>query len=415
MTASKTLEDLTWLPDWVGTLRTHLHEHVLRYWAERMVDHTHGGFYGRRDGQDRLFPEAEKGAILNARILWTFSQAARLFPEAKYQTLAQRAFEYLSTHFHDPEHGGVYWMLDATGQPLEHKKQLYAQAFAMYGYAEYYRLTQDKKALALAQDLFRVMEAHGYDTQHDGYWEAFGRGWEPIDDVRLSEKDANATKTMNTHLHILEAYTNLYRVWPNPQLAHQLKNLILVFLHRFISREGHFHLFFNDSWQLQSDEISFGHDIEGSWLLYEAAEVLGDAELMIRVREVALQMVDITLTQGMDTDGGLMNEANHQGLTDTDKHWWPQAETLVGLVNAFQLNGDVRYLESAHHTWQFIEHYLLDTEHGEWHWRVTRAGESIDSEDKAGPWKCPYHNGRALMECHLRLTQITQSFTLQNS
>ncbi|MEL6536703.1 MAG: AGE family epimerase/isomerase [Bacteroidota bacterium] len=415
MSVPKTFEDLTWLPDWEEGMRSHFHQTILRYWADTMVDETHGGFYGRRDGRDRLLPTAGKGVILNARILWTFAQAARLFPDMNYQALAQRSFLYLSEHFHDAEHGGVYWMLDATGQPTERKKQLYAQAFAMYGYTEYFRLTQEPKALALAQELFRVMEAHGYDTQHNGYWEAFGPGWEPIEDVRLSEKDANATKTMNTHLHILEAYTNLYRVWPHPQVGHQLKNLILLFLQRFISPEGHFHLFFNDAWELQSHEISFGHDIEGSWLLYEAAEVLGEEELLVRVREVALQMVDRTLSEGMDADGGLMNEADPNGFTDTDKHWWPQAEALVGLVNAFQLSQNAWYLDMAQQTWQFIQKNLVDTEFGEWHWRVTRSGERVWTEDKAGPWKCPYHNGRALMECHLRLTQVIQSFTPQQS
>jgi cellobiose epimerase len=372
-------------------------ENILPYWSSKMVDNERGGFYGQRDGFDRLVAEADKGVILNMRILWTFSRAAYYVSDA-YRALATRAFDYIVEHFVDAELGGVYWAVDCNGAPVNTKKQIYAQAFGIYALSEYYMLTNDERSLELAIHLFDLIEKYSFDKQYNGYLEAFTRQWELLDDLRLSDKDANEKKTMNTHLHVLEAYTNLYRCWPDDLLRVKLSNLISVFRNHIITGKVHFGLFFTDNWELRSDKISYGHDIEGSWLLYEAAAVLDDEALMGDTAQISVDMVDVALEKGMDPDNGLKNEN-----VDIRKDWWPQAEALVGLVNAWQLTRREHYLTHAFGVWNFIKEKLIDRAEGEWFWGVDERGEVIRSEDKAGPWKCPYHNSRAMFELLNRL------------
>lgn len=389
------------------SLRKELNQNILPYWANKMQDEVFGGFYGRRDGFDALEEKADKAIILNTRILWTFSHALRLSDNAaaltSYRAMADRAYRYICQHFIDPDYGGVYWQLNYQGKPVNTKKQIYAQAFAIYAFSEYHMATGNGEALVKANELFELIEKYSFDPIHNGYLEAFDQQWKVMDDLRLSEKDANEKKTMNTHLHVLEAYTNLYRCTKEPVLEKQLRNLIQVFLDKIIDKKNHFQLFFDEQWNVKSNIVSFGHDIEGSWLLQEAAEVLGDNDLIHVTRKRAVEMVEVTCQEGMDTDGGLMNERHGDGSLDRNKHWWPQAEALVGLVNAWQITGDHRYLEYTEQIWNFIDDHLIDREDGEWYWMVNATGEVIRSEDKAGPWKCPYHNGRAIMELLHRL------------
>lgn len=210
--------------------RNELLNEILPWWMQHMVDPTHGGFYGRIDDHNQLHPDAPKAVILNTRILWTFSAACIIIPEAQYMQTAKRAFEYIKDHFIDAQYGGVFWRLDHTGKPAETRKQMYAQAFAIYAQAEYHRLTKDQQAKTLAIELFKCIEKYSYDPVHQGYLEALDRDWTVLADVRLSDKDANEAKSMNTHLHILEAYTNLYRIWPDALLKSRLEALIEVFL-----------------------------------------------------------------------------------------------------------------------------------------------------------------------------------------
>lgn len=379
-------------------------ERILQFWMQRMVDEEQGGFYGRIDGHGRLYKQADKGVILNTRILWAFAAAANHFGHAAYGAMAGRACTYLLDHFVDADHGGVFWMLDCQGQPRQAKKQIYAQAFAIYALAEYYRLSREPAALEHAVALFHLIEQHSYDSKKGGYLEAFDRNWGPLADLRLSEKDANEKKTMNTHLHVLEAYTNLYRVWPDPLLQQQLVGLIDLFLQRIIdARSGHLGLFFDEDWRLKSGEISYGHDIEAAWLLTEAVEVLDDSGRRAEVAKAAVRIAGVTLAEGLDTDGGLFNEAGPHGITDDRKDWWPQAEAMVGFFNAYQLSADLRFHEAAIKSWRFIQRYLLDRKQGEWHWGVTRTGQPRLGEDKAGPWKAPYHNTRACLEMIARI------------
>ncbi len=343
-------------------------------------------------------------------MLWSLSAAANQLNEAKYQEVAEWVYSYLQESFWDDSNQGLHWMLDYQGYPVESKKQIYAQAFGIYALAEYARLTDEPSPIDKAITLFELIEQHSFDPDRGGYLEAFGPSWEAMDDLRLSEKDANEAKTMNTHLHILEAYSNLYRVYKNEKLAAALAGLISLFLDRFIDPNNyHLHLFFDEDWHLKSEEVSYGHDIEAAWLLVEAAEVLGEKALIDQCRTIAVQIARVTIAEGLDHDGSLFNEGRGKTIIDTDKHWWPQAEAIIGFYNAFQISGETHFLVQAQRCWQFIDRYLKDSKGGEWHWMVDQQGSPIlDREDKAGPWKAPYHNGRMCLEL-LDRTSYNQS------
>jgi len=382
---------------------------ILQWWSDHTQDPLNGGFYGKIDGHNQLVPSSDKGVILNTRILWTFSAAARLTGQSKFQSIAQRAYDYLCNHFIDTLHGGLYWMLNHTGDPIDRKKQIYAQSFAIYGMSEYFLLTKEQKALNIALDLFQLIEKHSYDTKYGGYLEAFTQEWQLIDDLRLSDKDANEVKTMNTHLHILEAYTNLYRAAPNEQINQALRKLISCHIDKFIDAEtGHLKLFFDEQWTSKSDAISYGHDIECSWLLLEAAEVLGDTALIDAVKKITLKMAEATLHEGRKADGSVIYEKDGAHY-DLEKHWWVQAEAVVGFYNAYQMTNDTTYLNAAIDCWAFIKSYIIDKDKKEWHWSIREDGSVNKEEDKAGPWKAPYHNGRMCMEIIHRISSLNQN------
>ncbi|ASA19954.1 AGE family epimerase/isomerase [Paenibacillus donghaensis] len=393
---------------WLSQLETELKDNILGFWIKHTVDEKQGGFIGEMDNEMNITPGADKSLVLNARILWTFASAYRFYARPEDLTMAQRAYDYLLTHFPDKEYGGMYWSVDAAGAPSEPKKQLYGMAFAIYALAEFHHATGRPEALEEAVKLFHTIEKYGYDPEHKGYIEALSRDWQMTDYQMLSVKDLNEKKSMNTHLHVLEAYTGLYRVWKSEELRAKLAELIVTMLDHIIDAEGkHFHLFLDEAWNVKSNLISYGHDIEGSWLLTEAAEILGDQELLQRVQRVALTMAEAVLAEGIAGDGGVWNEATPDGLLNQEKDWWPQAEAVVGFYNAYQLTGDARFLEAAQTSWSFIKQYIVDHEHGEWFWGVDANLLPLAHEPKVSAWKCPYHNSRACFEMIARLTPIT--------
>lgn len=379
---------------------------ILPFWMDKMVDEVNGGFYGRMTGKDELVCGAEKGAILNARILWTFSAAYRLLKEPGYLEMASRAKDYMIAHFYDHEFGGIYWSLDSQGKPLDTKKQIYALGFAIYGLSEYYRATGDSEALDYAVRLFDSIEVHSFDSEKNGYCEALTREWGEIADMRLSEKDANERKTMNTHLHILEAYTNLYRVWKDKRLEKQLRNLVHLFVTKILdAHSGHLDLFFDDDWNSKYQIVSYGHDIEASWLIHEAALVLGDKEVLENV-ELVVRHIASAADEGLMPDGSMVYETFlNDKRTDLERHWWVQAENVVGHLNLYQHFDDEEALQKAVRCWNFIKQHLIDHLHGEWHWSILPDGSINTVDDKAGFWKCPYHNGRMCMEIMERFTE----------
>ena len=361
-----------------------LENNILPFWMNRMIDNEYGGFHGQITGNGQRVVHAPKGAILNARILWTFSAAYRLLRKPEYLETATRAKRYLIDKFYDQEFEGIYWELDYTGQPVQTKKQIYALGFAIYGLSEYNRATGDKEALDYAIRLFKAIEQYSFDPEKNGYMEAFTKDWKLIEDMRLSDKDENEKKTMNTHLHILEPYTNLYRVWKDEHLKKQLRNLILIFTDKILDhRTYHLNLFFNEDWESKYRIISYGHDIEASWLLHEAAIELGDNEILQKV-EPLVQKIAIAAEDGLLANGSLIYEYHpDEKKADTDLHWWVQAENVVGHFNLYQHFGDEPALGTAYTCWKFIQRYLIDKEQGEWHWSVSLDHEINREDDKS--------------------------------
>ncbi len=401
---------------------------ILRFWMDQMMDCEHGGFYGRMAGNGELHPEAEKGAILNARILWSFSAAFRVLKHPEYLEAATRAKDYIIEHFIDQEYGGVYWSVDYEGNPLDTKKQFYAIGFVIYGLTEYARATGDREALDYALELYECIEEHAFDSVHNGYIEACTREWGEIADMRLSELDANYPKSQNTHLHIIEPYTNLLRCLKEMQaqetcdyvpalgavlpvgvsvpkelidrVAGSVRNLIEIFTDKILNAEtNHLDLFFEMDWTRGAGHLeSYGHDIECSWLMHEAALVLGDAQVLAKVEPI-VQAVAKASEKGLNADGSMIHEANlDTGHVDDDLHWWVQAENVVGWYNIWQHFGDEEALNRAEKCWHYIKEQLIDWNHGEWYWSRHANGVLNTTDDKAGFWKCPYHNSRMCLE-----------------
>lgn len=381
-------------------VRQCLTENILPFWLDRMQDNERGGWYGQMLSDGTVVTDAPRGAILNARILWAFSAAYRVLGKAEYLAAATRTYEYIRQHFVDEEYHGTYWSVTAEGRPLDTRKQFYAQGFMLYGLSEYHRATGDESALQLAIDLYNIIEEYSRDRVHGGYTEACARDWSPLADMRLSDKDANYPKSQNTHLHIIEPYTNLYRVWPSAELRASIVSLLDIFQQRiFDASTGHLGMFFDKDWTpIPERWESYGHDIECSWLMHEAALVLGDEEILRRITPTVRALAHAA-DEGLQADGSMIHEANFTtGRVDADRHWWVQAEAVVGYYNLYQHFGDTAALHKAECLWHYIKAHLLDRDLGEWHWSVAPDGSINTQEDHAGFWKCPYHNTRMCLE-----------------
>jgi mannobiose 2-epimerase len=379
-------------------------ENILAYWIKYTVDYKYGGFVGSIDNDNNTDEKAEKGSVLNSRILWSFSATYNVTRQPQYLQMAERAYKYISAYFTDKEFGGVYWTVDYRGAPLDTKKRIYALAFTVYGLSEYYKASADEEAKELAISLYQTIVAKSYDETNGGYIEALARDWSEIEDIRLSTKDANERKSMNTHLHVLEGFANLYRIWPAETLKQRIVELIYIFLNHIIdANTSHLHLFFDDEWNVKGDIQSYGHDIEAAWLVQEAAEIIRDEKLIEEVKHRSVKIADAA-ARGLDGDGGLWYEYNgDEKYLVKEKHWWPQAEAMVGYFNAWQTTGVDGYLERSLSNWKFVRNYILNKEKGEWYWGVTDNYEVMQGQDKVGIWKCPYHNSRACIEIIRRI------------
>lgn len=370
-------------------------ELILRYWNDHIVSPS-GSFYGSLNNRNIPDRNAPIGIVMVSRILWTFSSAA-LEGKLGYDGMLSKAYSLITNEFTDVEYGGVYWSINRNGA-VEDKKQIYGLAFCIYGLAEYYKVTGEEQILKQAIELYRFIEEYGSDKTQGGYIEALARDWKELDDLRLSEKDMNTKKSMNTHLHVVEAYANLYSVWNDAGLKEKISGLLKIFHERIIdSTTGHMHLFMDADWEVQSNRWSFGHDIEAAWLLLECAELISSGKWRERFTEHAFRLANAA-SRGLDDDGGMFYE--YDTIENTflkEKHWWPQAEAMIGFFKLWRLSGDVSWLEKSISSWHFVKTHLKDIDGGEWYWGVDESGALMENE-KAGFWKCPYHNGRACME-----------------
>ncbi len=396
-------------------LSKELLNNIIPYWTNNAIDEQNGGFVGRIAYDNTVDAAASKGLIMNARLLWAFSACHRRFRSKILKDLADRAYSYLLSQFFDNEYGGFYWMLNAKGEVLDDRKHIYAQSFAIYALAEYFMVFGCRTALDIAENLYQLVESKSADPINKGYFEAFSRDWQLHEDARLSEKDINEPKSMNTHLHLLEAYTNLYRCNKSKDLKNKLRSLIQLFLDHIIAEDGtHLVNFLDDDWKPKSKIISFGHDIESIWLLQEATEVIDDQALREQVIQSGTTIVRYVLEKGLDQDGGLLTEIDDNGITNDDKEWWPQAEALVGFLNAYENTGDQVFLDASLAVWEFIKKFIVDFKNGDWVARVNRDGISYE-DDKVCDWKCSYHNSRACLEGMHRTTRAANKIETRRS
>lgn len=385
-------------------LKTELFENILPYWDRLRTTHS---FISALDSANQPMPETPLGLIMVSRLLWTYSRAYSLHGKRQYRELAAHAKHVLRMRFCDTENGGYYWSLRHDGQPWESKKQCYGQAFCIYAFSEHFAATGDVDSLDRARSLFALLETKAWDSQEGGYLETFEPDWTPMQKMRLGDGDLEAPKTMNNHLHIIEAFANLQKISPSPEVEAALRRVLRLTADRIILPDtARFGLFYDMNWKLLDSVVSPGHDIEGSWLLFEAAEILGDSELEKEFKQRALDMADCVLQTGIDPDDHAVRDEFHegQGYPDT-KCWWPQAEGMVGFFNAYQLSGDVRYLEASQKIWDYIKGNLIDRVNGEWLWGRHADGRPMNNE-KAGPWKSSYHNARACFELMERIQRV---------
>lgn len=375
-------------------------ESIGQWWLDNTVDQNHGGFVGEVDFSGKVVVDANKGIVQNSRILWFFSEKARFSGDIKYQEAAKRAYDFILTYFDDKNFGGAIWEISASGKQVNGKKQTYAQSFCIYAFTAYYQLTGDDNALEKAKQYFNLIEKHARDKEHGGYIEAYTQQWHVIDDLRLSNKDLNAPKSMNTHLHVLEAYSALYAVYPSVEVKEALTHVLAMFEQHIINSDtNHLRLFFDHQWQDLSLTISYGHDIEASWLLWEAVETLAEKTIIAHYRPIILALANTCLMESIGKYNQVCDEYEiADNIRHEVSHWWVQAEALVGFLNAYQLTKENRYLTICEDIWQFIQRYHKDYFAGEWHWISSADNNEQSALYKAGFWKAPYHNGRAMME-----------------
>lgn len=395
-------------------------ENILAYWIKYGVEKDGHGFYGAVDLEGIPDLSAAKSSVLNARILWTFSTAAMFSGKKEYAEIADKAYKVVTEDFADKQFGGYFMDLTFDNWVANDIKHTYAQAFVIYALCKYYEFRRLDATMETIRDFFYLLEEKAKDKFHHGYLEAFTREWTLYGENRMA--DNNEPKSMNTHLHALEAFSALYKVWKDEIVRMRLSELINIFLDKIIRNNFHFGIFYDNEFneaEASKGTCSFGHDIEGSWLLLEAAEILGDPEIIERMKKLSVKMADAVDRVGVDKDGGLFLESVRYGShVRTNKHWWLQAETLVGFMNAFQLTGNRKYWITVKLSWNFIDTCVIDHERGEWFTKVNRLGvpyltEPVDdpspyyrNDRKIDPWKCPYHNGRAMMELISRIDKI---------
>jgi len=381
---------------------------IADWWLAYTLDDEQGGFYGEVSADNTPVKNASKGVILNSRILWFFSEVAQCEPKPEYRKAAERAFHYIDCFFFDNEFGGVYWELDALGQPLNTKKQGYAQAFTIYALSSYYTLTNNAHALARALECFELLQGKTIDHERDGYWEAFTRTWGPMNDIRLSEKDLNFPKSQNTHLHILEAYTSLNKIHPTPEVSAALKYSIAMFDKYMIDKKTyHLRMFMDNNWNDFSPGFTYGHDIEASWLIAKALESLNEPEYTQMLMPHLVKIAEVTLREGIGEYGHVLDAYDFASKNySPDIVWWVQAEALVGFLFAYSESKQEQYLRAAEKIWTFIKQYQIDKEGGEWLWFSALDKPRAEPYYKVGFWKCPYHNGRAMIEATRYLNSV---------
>ena len=405
--------------EFYNSISNELFQNILPYWDKYSKDEKNTGFFGKIDNDNVQDAECQRSIVMTSRFLWTYSAVARFTKDAKYLEMADFAYKVIIEKYFDKENDGVYWSIMPDGTPKVDKKQIYGEAFCCYGLSEYAAAVQEiikdeelaATAMNKALDIYNLLENHALDKENGGYIEACAKDWSQTNDMILSPKDMNCPKSMNTNLHVMEAYTNLYRTLPvvfadsksiQAEVGQSLANLITVTQEKIVQKNAHLGMFFDMDWNLLADEISYGHDIEASWLLWEAACELKDEELKEQIRADVIKMAEVALDEGFDKEKGCLENFLLHSTTnpkrDRTRVWWNQAEAMNGFYNAWQMTGETKYQEACIQQWNWIQNYQVDKTNGEWWSALDQNGTPILAEDKGGNWKTSYHNGRTCLE-----------------
>ena len=376
-------------------VRRELIDRIIPFW-KRLRDDEHGGYYGYMDFDLKVDKEYEKGCILNSRILWFFANAYMTLKDKSLLAEAAHAYSFMRDCCEDKEYGGVFWSVTYDGLPLDTTKHIYNQAFAIYALSSYYAASNDSSALEFAMSLFEKIETIGTDSY--GYLESFNRKWELEDNDKLSENGLLADKTMNTLLHVLEAYTELYRVNKDEKVRSALVKILDAFRNQvYNEKTNRLEVFFDEKMNTISDLYSYGHDIEASWLLDRAATVLSDDKIKADTNAYTNKLVAEVYNEAL-ADGAMNNEC-FKGVVDTTRVWWVQAEAMVGFCNCYEKTGEEKYKDITEQLWDYIKNYIIDKREGsEWFWDLDKDNNPVSRKPIVEPWKCPYHNGRMCME-----------------
>jgi mannobiose 2-epimerase len=421
--------DATDARELAAACRAELIGDILPFWRKYARDEATGGFWAVLRNDGTVDAKASRSIVMTARHLWAYSAAARVLDDPSYFDMADFAYAAICRDFTDPEFGGVFWSVHSDGSGDVTKKQIYGEAFAMYALSEYAtaltacRTRPDAaaraaEALPRALSIYELLEGRAREPKFGGYVESRARDWSATDDLKLSNKDIDCAKSMNTNLHVMEALTALLRALKacagdnlplRRRVEESLSALVTVTITKILGKDRHLDLYFNDDWSTIGDIVSYGHDIEASWLLWEAVEELssGDAPgahaLEESVRPVVVDIARVSLAEGWDpATGGFENEF-HGGHKDRTRVWWCQAESLVGFFNAWQLTGERQFLDAARGVWSWIDAHQRDRVGGDWFASVAPDGKPILSELKGGNWKTAYHNARSCMEIMARV------------
>ena len=381
-------------------IREHLTKDIIPFW-KHLRDDENGGYYGWMDFEHKVDKKAVKGCILNSRITWFFANAYTLLKDESLLDEARHGFEFIKDHCWDKVNGGVFWSVKYDGTPEETIKHTYNQAFSIYALSSYYEASGDREALDMAYQLYDLIENKMRDEL--GYKEAFDETFHEIDNDKLSENGVMAMKTMNTLLHVFEAYTELYRVDHKQEVKEHLMWMMDLIAGKIYNSKLHRQeVFFDDKWNSIIDLHSYGHDIETAWLMDETLDIIGDAALTERISKITRDLTAETFKEAFD--GRSFPIECEKGVVNEHRVWWAQAENVVGLINGYQRQGKREYLDGALAQWNFIKEFVVDKRPGsEWFWEVDKEGKHYPDRPIVEPWKCPYHNGRMCFEVIKRL------------
>ena len=384
----------------------HLENDLIPFW-NRMKDEINGGFYGYADAEGNPDMKSVKGVILNSRILWFYASAYQLLRKPELLEMADHAYRFLVDHCFDSQYGGVYWSVHCDGTVCDDTKHTYNQAFAIYALSAYYQSSGRKEALNLAYVLYRVIEEKCRDR--NGYLEAFKRDFTPSSNEKLSENGVLAERTMNTLLHVLEAYSELYHVDPFYEVGDSIRSILRLFEKKIYDSEKQIcDVFFDADYRSLIDLESFGHDIETSWLIDRGCSVLEDKAYQKEMQAMINGLAESAYRNAFDKRQNALNNEREGDRIDSQKIWWVQAESVVGFYNVYQKNPQkTEYLHTAEKIWEFIQNHVIDSRSGEWIESIPADNLPDSGQALVHPWKCPYHNGRMCMEMIQRLSQVS--------